>query len=98
MKDLAIAGVTTKLDQIKGEGVTGKCLVMVTNDAERTMNTYLGITSDFSENDLHLEELKNSEYLYIEGYLVTSDASRNAALKAREVASHNNVKTAFTFF
>ncbi len=97
MKDLAIAGVTTKLDQIKGEGVTGKCLVMVTNDAERTMNTYLGITSDFSENDLHLEELKNSEYLYIEGYLVTSDASRNAALKAREVASHNNVKTAFTF-
>ena len=97
MKDLAIAGVTTKLDQIKGDGVTGKCLVMVTDDAERTMNTYLGITSDFSESDLHLEELMNSEYLYIEGYLVTSDVSRNAAIKAREVARTNNVKTAFTF-
>ena len=97
MKDLAIAGVETKLDQIKGDGVTGKCLVMVTDDAERTMNTYLGITSDFSEQDLHLEELKSSEYLYIEGYLVTSDVSRNAAIKAREIASKNGVKTAFTF-
>jgi sugar/nucleoside kinase (ribokinase family) len=97
MKDLAVAGVTTKLDQIKGDGVTGKCLVMVTDDAERTMNTYLGITSDFSEEDLHLEELINSEYLYIEGYLVTSDVSRNAAITAREVALKHNVKTAFTF-
>lgn len=97
MKDLAIAGVETKLDQIKGDGVTGKCLVMVTNDAERTMNTYLGITSDFSEDDLHIEELQNSEYLYIEGYLVTSDVSRNAAIKARQIARENGVKTAFTF-
>ncbi len=97
MKDLAIAGVETKLDQIKGEGVTGKCLVMVTEDAERTMNTYLGITSDFSENDLHIEELENSEYLYIEGYLVTSDVSRNAAIKARQIAQKSGVKTAFTF-
>ena len=97
MKDLEIAGVDTKLDQIKGEGVTGKCIVMVTEDAERTMNTYLGITSDFSVLDLHIEELKNSEYLYIEGYLVTSDVSRNAAIKAREIAKNNGVKIAFTF-
>ncbi len=97
MKDLAIAGVETKLDQIKGDGVTGKCIVMVTDDAERTMNTYLGITSDFSEQDLHLNELKDSEYLYIEGYLVTSDVSRNAAIKAREIAAEHGVKTAFTF-
>ena len=97
MKDLAIAGVETKLDQVKGEGVTGKCLVMITDDAERTMNTYLGITSDFSEGDLHIEELRDSKYLYIEGYLVTSDVSRNAALKARQIAHENGVKTAFTF-
>ncbi|MEE9326052.1 MAG: adenosine kinase [Cocleimonas sp.] len=97
MKDLAEAGVVTKLDQVKGDGVTGKCMVMVTSDAERTMNTYLGITSDFSEQDLHLEDLANSEYLYIEGYLVTSENSQKAALKAREIAKENNVKTAFTF-
>jgi len=97
MTDLAAAGVTTKLDEVKGEGVTGKCIVMVTEDAERTMNTFLGITADFAESDLHLEELINSEYIYIEGYLVTSDVSRNAAIKARKVAKENNVKTAFTF-
>ena len=97
MKDLAEAGVETKLDQIKGDGVTGECLVMVTEDAERTMNTYLGITSDFSENDLHVAELKDSEYLYIEGYLVTSDVSRNAAIAARKIARESGVKTAFTF-
>jgi len=97
MKDLAIAGVETKLDQVKESGVTGKCIVMVTEDAERTMNTFLGITSDFSESDLHLEELIKSEYIYIEGYLVTSDVSKNAAIKAREIAKQNNVKTAFTF-
>ncbi len=97
MKDLAEAGVETKLDQVKGDGVTGECLVMVTEDAERTMNTYLGITSDFSESDLHLDELKDSEYLYIEGYLVTSEVSRNAAITARKIAKENGVKTAFTF-
>ncbi len=97
MKDLHQAGVETKLDQVKGDGVTGKCMVMVTDDAERTMNTYLGITSDFCGDDLHFEELKNAAYLYIEGYLVTSDCSREAAITARKIAAKNKVKTAFTF-
>jgi len=97
MNDLAEAGVATKLDQMKEDGVTGKCLVMVTEDAERTMNTFLGITSDFSIADLHEEELKRSEYIYIEGYLVTSDVSRHAAIHARKVAKENGVKTAITF-
>ena len=97
MNDLAEAGVATKLDQMKEDGVTGKCLVMVTEDAERTMNTFLGITSDFSIADLHEEELKQSEYIYIEGYLVTSDVSRHAAIHARKVAKENGVKTAITF-
>lgn len=99
MHDLHAAGVTTKLDQVRcaSEGVTGKCLVMVTPDAERTMNTFLGITADFSEAELHLDELTQAQYLYIEGYLVTSDVSRAAVLKAREVAKANGVKTAMTF-
>jgi len=97
MRDLHAAGVTTKLDQVKGDGVTGKCLVMVTPDAERTMNTFLGVTADFSDGELHLDDLKQSKYLYIEGYLVTSDVSRKAAIEARKIAAVNGVKTAFTF-
>lgn len=97
MHDLHAAGVKTKLDQVKGDGVTGKCMVMVTPDAERTMNTFLGITADFAQSDLHLEELEQAEYLYIEGYLVTSDVSRAAAIQARQHAANKGVKTAFTF-
>lgn len=99
MQDLHAAGVTTVLDQVRcnSEGVTGKCMVMVTPDAERTMNTFLGITADFSEAELHLDELKQAHYLYIEGYLVTSDMSRAAVLKARQIAAEHGVKTAMTF-
>ncbi len=99
MHDLHAAGVKTALDQVRGnsEGVTGKCMVMVTPDAERTMNTFLGITADFSEAELHLDELKQAHYLYVEGYLVTSDMSRNAVIKARQVAAEHGVKTAMTF-
>ncbi|MDH5766223.1 MAG: adenosine kinase, partial [Gammaproteobacteria bacterium] len=73
------------------------CLVMVTPDAERTMNTFLGITEKFSVDELHLDAIKDSEYLYIEGYLVTSDTGRHAAIEARKIAEENGVKTALTF-
>ncbi|MCK5725294.1 MAG: adenosine kinase [Thiotrichaceae bacterium] len=96
-KNLKESGVSTKLTNASTEGSTGKCMVMITPDAERTMNTFLGITADFSESELHFEELAQSEYLYIEGYLVTSDISRAAAIKARQVAKENKVKTAMTF-
>ena len=97
MNDLHKAGVTTRLDRASYQGITGKCMVMVTPDAERTMNSFLGITSDFSEDELHLDELKKAEYIYSEGYLVTSDVSRAAVLKARKVAAENGIKTAITF-
>ncbi len=99
MTDLHAAGVDTRLDQVRSssEGATGKCMVMVTPDAERTMNTFLGITTDFSAAELHLDELKQSQYLYAEGYLVTSDTSRQAVKVAREVAREHGVKMAMTF-
>jgi len=97
MDDLHKAGVTTRLDQVKHQGITGTCMVMVTPDAERTMNTFLGITSDFSAQELHMADLVQAEYAYAEGYLVTSDISRAAVLEARKVAAENNVKFAMTF-
>ncbi|CAA6810742.1 MAG: Ribokinase (EC, partial [uncultured Thiotrichaceae bacterium] len=95
--DLHAAGVDTGLDRLNIDGVTGKCMVMVTPDAERTMNTFLGITADFSTSEVHFEELKDSKYLYAEGYLVTSDVSRAAVLEARKVAAENGIKFAYTF-
>lgn len=96
-ENLKAAGVSTKLEEMSHEGTTGKCMVMVTPDAERTMNTFLGITADFSIDELHIDELSESEYLYIEGYFVTSDVSRAAAIKAKAIAEEKGVKVAMTF-
>ncbi len=62
LKDLHDNGLDTNLKEDNlPSGITGKCLVMVSPDAERTMNTYLGITSDFSENEIDEDALVNSE-------------------------------------
>ncbi len=93
--DLQKNGVDTSLSlRGRDEGKTGKCIVMVTSDADRSMNTFLGITGDVGETDLVDEALIASEFLYIEGYLASSPSARNAVKKARVLAQKNGVKVA----
>ena len=75
-------------------GITGKCLVMVTPDAERTMNSFLGIGEQLGPEDIDGNAVADSEYIYIEGYLVTSKTGRAAVIKAREIAQNNGTKVA----
>ena len=97
-KDLSANGVDSNLQTEELEsGITGKCLVMTTEDASRTMNTFLGITADYSRSEIKEDALKNSQYLYIEGYLVTSENGQDAMKHAKKLAEENNVKTALTF-
>ncbi len=77
-------------------GITGKCLVLITPDAERTMNTFLGISETISIRELHEDAIANSQYAYIEGYLVSSESGRAAAIKLREVAQQNRAKIALS--
>jgi sugar/nucleoside kinase (ribokinase family) len=93
--DTQLAGVTTPNTPLP-EGTTGKCLVMITPDAERTMNTYLGISETLSENELNPEAIAQSDFLYLEGYLVTSVTGKAAAIKARLIAEQHQVKTALS--
>ncbi len=98
LKDLTANGIDTVLTNEKlSDGITGKCLVMTTADAERTMNTFLGITADYSSNEIDEAALRDSEYLYIEGYLVTSDSARQAMIEAKQIAETNGTQTALTF-
>jgi len=97
LHDLKEAGVDTNINGTHAEGITGKCLVMVTPDAERTMHTYLGISSELSVNEISDEHIRESEYLYMEGYLVTSPSAKAANIHARKIAEANGVKTALTF-
>lgn len=95
--DLKESGLATNLNDIRENGKTGQCMVFVTPDADRTMNTFLGITATYSENEINFEELAQSEWLYIEGYLVTGPNSKAAAIKAREFANLKGIKTSITF-
>lgn len=96
MHDLTKAGVETNLVDGREPGVTGECISMVTADAERTMSTHLGITQDLSPNELVPDAIKNSRYLYIEGYLVSSPSAYKAALEAQRIAKESGVTVSLT--
>lgn len=98
LEDLKKNGVDTNLTpETAPEGITGKCLVMTTPDANRTMNTYLGITATFSSDQVNEAALQDSTYLYLEGYLVTSESGVEAMKKAKKIAEETGVKVALTF-
>lgn len=95
LKGLNDAGIFTSTKSIS-HGVTGTCMVLVSEDSERTMHTYLGITAELTETQIDFEPLKTAQWLYIEGYLSTSDSARLAVKQAREIARQNDVKIALT--
>lgn len=95
--ELGNSNIRTNLSNEREQGETGRCTVMVTPDAERTMLTHLGISQHVSEAELRLDEAKTAQYVYIEGYLVTSDSARQAAKQLKQAAEQAGVKTALTF-
>ncbi|MCP5159533.1 MAG: adenosine kinase [Gammaproteobacteria bacterium] len=96
MKDLLDGGVDTNHHTEKEQGHTGRCVVLVTPDSDRTLCTFLGISGELSTKELIEEALRDSQYFYTEGYLVTSDAARCASIKAKCIAESAGVKTAIS--
>ncbi|AFU99083.1 adenosine kinase [Simiduia agarivorans] len=97
LADMDRAGVQLTQDKTtSASGITGKCLVMITPDAERTMNTYLGTSEGLAADNLHLDHIAASQWLYLEGYLVTSDTGRPAAIAARNHAEQHATRTALS--
>jgi sugar/nucleoside kinase (ribokinase family) len=97
LADLEAAGVAHNWNCTRQTGTTGRCLVLISPDAERSMNTYLGISETLAHTELVPEAIHSSEYLYIEGYLVTSPTGREAAIRARRHAEEHGVATALSF-
>ena len=97
VQDLKKSGLYTNADghMIDG-GKSGKCLVFVTPDADRTMNTFLGASADLNDSFVSEQAIADSVYVYLEGYLVTDQRSREAVLKAKHYAVKHGVKTALT--
>lgn len=71
---------------------TGRCIIVVTPDAERTMNTYLGVSSTLGVDDLDESVIADGQVLYMEGYLFDRDAAKAAFRRAADVA-HDNGRT-----
>src|SRR6478736_3417836 len=98
LEDLKRNGIDTNITYDKcPDGESGRCLVMTSPDAERTMNTFLGVSSFLSPEHLDAEAIKNSSYLYLEGYLVASPKGLEAMKAAKKVAEANKVSVALTF-
>src|SRR5690606_32469141 len=97
LEDLRRNGVDTNLRYENcPEGITGKCLVMTSPDADRTMNTFLGISSFLAPEHLDEVAIRQSEYIYLEGYRVSAHRGRGALKEAARVADGSSVRPALT--
>jgi len=97
LRDLEQCGVDHGHQEGRRAGTTGKCLVLITPDAERSMNTFLGVSETLSVNEVNPEAIAASEWIYLEGYLVTSPTGHAAALRTKDIARVAGVKTAVSF-
>ena len=79
-----------------GQGMTGTCVVLISDDAQRTMLTCLGVSGEIDYEDIDEELLKHSRYIYLEGYLFESECAARTMLRTVAVARKNGVKVALT--
>ena len=91
---LAVEGVQPNLGI--GEGDTGISLILITPDAQRTMCTFLGMARELRAEDVNLEDLDASRYLYVTGYLWDTETQKEAVIHAMESAVRLEVKVAFS--
>ena len=97
LRDLHEAGVATSDKSIHEGGVTGSCVVAVTEDGERTMQTYLGTSSDITADNVDFEALTQANWLYLEGYLAMSESIQPAMTQLRQQAGIHGAKIAVSF-
>lgn len=96
-QDLQTNGVATNLTHTRpAEGQTGSCMVLVTPDAERSMCTFLGASSQLDASALHPPGIAQSQIYYMEGYLAASPTGLEAAVQGRQIATAHKVQTALT--
>lgn len=94
--DIRAAGIAFATDARAGDPPTGRCLIFVTPDGERTMNTFLGASQYLPASALDEDAIRNAGILYLEGYLWDPEEPRAAMRRAIGVARDAGRKVAFT--
>jgi sugar/nucleoside kinase (ribokinase family) len=87
-------GVKTRVRSVK-HGLTGSSIILTTPDAERTMNTHLGVCREFTKNDIDLEVLKQCQVFHLAGYMWDTDNQKKTAIFAMEHAKRFGLKVSF---
>ena len=95
-RDIRSLGVRFDTPPAAGGPGTGRCLVTVTPDAQRTMATFLGAAGDLAPEDLDAELIAASDTTYLEGYLWDPPGARAACMKAAEIARAAGRKVALS--
>jgi sugar/nucleoside kinase (ribokinase family) len=94
--DIHSIGVAFDVPPIANGSPTSRSLILVTPDGERTMNTFLGISTSLGESQLDLDLIRGSAILYLEGYLFDEPQAKQAFRKALQTAKEANRKIALT--
>lgn len=94
--DVRALGIRYETPAIKGDVPTARCLILVTPDAQRTMNTFLGASQFLPEKALDMDMIRSAGILYLEGYLWDPEQPRAAMRAAIDAARSAGRKVAFT--
>jgi len=78
------------------QGKTGSCVVLITDDAARTMFTNLGVSDEVDAEDINKDMLAQSRFMYVEGYFLETERTRDTLVQAIAMAKENNVSIALT--
>lgn len=94
--DLRATGVTFTTSQATEGPATARCLIVVTPDAQRTMNTYLGACTGLGPADIDIAQVAAAQVTYVEGYLWDPPEAKKAVLKAFDAAHAAGRKVSIT--
>ncbi len=94
--DLKATGVSFETASATSGPATARCLILVTPDAQRTMNTYLGACTGLGPNDIDVARVGSAQVTYVEGYLWDAPAAKQAVLKAFDAAHAAGRKVSIT--
>jgi sugar/nucleoside kinase (ribokinase family) len=94
--DIRAAGVAFDTRPASGGPATGCSYILVTDDGERTMNTYLGAAQDLTPADIDAAQIAASKMVYLEGYLWDPNSAKEAFVKASSIAHDAGSEVALT--
>jgi sugar/nucleoside kinase (ribokinase family) len=94
--DIRAQGIHFKTQPLVIGAKTGRCLILVTPDAQRTMNTFLGASVELRPDDIDTSLIASAKVTYLEGYLFDRDSAKKAFYTAAEAAHNAGHRVALT--